>query len=41
MQTNAAHLDYQLEKQKIQKVNEGSHQILFYKVAGETVLAGV
>jgi hypothetical protein len=41
MQTNAAHLDYQLEKQKIEKVNQGSHQISFYKVAGETVLAGV
>jgi hypothetical protein len=41
VQTNAAHLDYQLEKQKIQKVNQGSHQISFYKVAGETVLAGV
>jgi len=41
MQTNAAHLDYQFEKQKIQKINEGSHQISFYKVAGETVLASV
>jgi hypothetical protein len=41
MQTNAAHLDYQLEKQTIQKVSQRSHQISFYKVAGETVLAGV
>lgn len=40
-QTNAAHLDFQLEKQRIQIVNEGNHQISFFKISGDVVLAGV
>lgn len=40
-QANAAHLEYQLEKVRINEVNDGYHQVAFFKVSDKTILAGV